>query len=367
MDVLLNILVALEMLTVNMSVVNLCCVRKYSLRKTLLYIVVFSLLLISVSYAGLSRAKNFGNGNGMFTLIGILYLFPLKYLYNESWKRIISIACSSWIYTMLIFSLSVHTAKIFSAGNFIGTVLAVQTILYLITLTFFVSWIKKRLVRVLKIMKDETKNIFLFFSLTWFFTTVLFNVHFTYPQNKLLKIMCLLVLALNASLNFIIIYYLVVNSKDISDLKEIAYVDGLTGLKNRHSLFQDAQELIRRGQRFHLIFIDLDCFKQVNDLYGHLAGDEYICEFARRTERLLKKQSSLYRMSGDEFICIFTDEDPKEFIKKLSQLSYSVSDCYIPFKGCSAGSSSFPEDGSSLDKLISLADAKMYQNKKIKK
>ena len=46
-----------------------------------------------------------------------------------------------------------------------------QTGLYFITAAFFVSWIKKRLVRALKIMKDSTKNIFLIFSLSWFFTT----------------------------------------------------------------------------------------------------------------------------------------------------------------------------------------------------
>ena len=171
MDVLVNLLVALEMLIINMSVVNLCCERKYSLKKTVFVIVIFSFLLIPVSYAVLSRGKNFGNGNGMFALIGALYIIPLKYLYKESWKRIISIACSSWIYTMLIFSVSVQTVRMFLPKNFAGTVLAVQTGLYFITAAFFVSWIKKRLVRALKIMKDSTKNIFLIFSLSWFFTT----------------------------------------------------------------------------------------------------------------------------------------------------------------------------------------------------
>lgn len=363
MDVLMNTLVALEMLIINMNVVNLCCTKKYSLKKTVFVIVIFTILLVSASYAGLSRGKNFGNGNGMFTLIGALYIVPLKYLYVDSWKRIISIACSSWIYTMLIFSVSVHTVKMFLTENFVGTVLAVQTVLYLITVTFFISWIKKRLVRALKFMKDGTKNIFLIFSLSWFFSMVLFNVHFTYPENGLLKILCLLVLALNVSLNFIIIYYLVVNSKNMSDLKEIAYMDSLTGLKNRNSLFQDAQEIIQGNQKFHLIFIDLDSFKQINDLYGHLVGDKYLCEFARRTEKILKNQGTLYRMSGDEFICLFTDKDPKEFLDKLMNLSFSVTECYIPFRGCSAGSAVFPDDGRSLDKLISLADTKMYRKK----
>lgn len=363
MNVLVNLFVALEMLAVNISVVNFCCTRKYSLRKTVFVIAVFSLFLITVSYAGLSRGKNFGNGNGMFALIGALYMFPLKYLYEESWKRIISIACSSWIYTMLIFSVSVHTVKLFRTEHIVDAVLAVQTVLYFITAAFFVSWIKKKLVRALRIMKDGTKNIFLVFSLSWFFTMVLFNVQFTYPQSRILKVIFLLVLALNVSLNFIIIYYLVVNYKDISDLREIAYMDRLTGLKNRNSLFLEAQELIRRKLRFHLIFIDLDSFKQVNDLYGHLAGDEYLCEFAKKTEKLLKNQGTLYRMSGDEFICLFTDKEPKDFLEKLMHLNFSVTDCRIPFKGCSAGSAVFPDDRLSLDKLISLADKKMYRKK----
>ena len=105
-------------------------------------------------------------------------------------------------------------------------------------------------------------------------------------------------------------------------------MDSLTGLKNRNSLFHDAQELIRKNQRFYLIFIDLDCFKQVNDLYGHLAGDEYLCVFAGKTEKFLKNQGMLYRMSGDEFICLFMEKDPEEFLEKLSHLSFSVTVIY---------------------------------------
>lgn len=363
MGVMINLFVVLEMLIVNLSVLNLCCTRKYSLKKTVCVIAVFSLFLISVSYAGLSKGRDFGNGNGMFVIIGALYLFPLKYLYAESWKRIITIACSSWIYTTFIFSVSVHSVRMLKTENFAGMVLAVQTGLYFITIVFFISWIKKKLMTALKIMKDGTKNTFLIFSLSWFFTMVLFNIYFTYPQARILAVMCLIVLAVNVSLNFIIIYYLLVNVKSIKDLKEIAYIDSLTGLKNRNSLFQDAQEMIRQHQRFHLIFIDLDSFKQVNDLYGHLAGDEYLTVFAKKTEKFLKSEGTLYRMSGDEFICLFTDGDPKEFLEKLRHLNYSVTDCYIPFKGCSAGSAVFPDDCLSLDKLISLADKKMYRKK----
>ena len=76
---------------------------------------------------------------------------------------------------------------------------------------FFVSWIREKLVRALKFMEDRTKNIFLIFSFSWFLTMVLFNVQFTYPQNRILKVICLLVMALNVTLNFIIIYYLVIN------------------------------------------------------------------------------------------------------------------------------------------------------------
>lgn len=366
MDILVNLLVALEMLAVNLSVTNLCSTRKYSLKRTVFALTAFSVPLIAVSYTVISRGRSFGNGNGMFALIGFLYLIPLKYLYREPVKRIISIACSSWIYTMLIFSISVLTGKMAGTKDLAATVLAVQTVYYLISVTFFISWIKKRLMRTLEIMKDGTKTIFLVFSLSWFFTIVLFNVHFTYPRNGSLKLLCLLALTLNVSLSFVIIYYLVVNSKNINELREIAYTDSLTGLKNRNSLFRDAEEMIRKNQKFCLIFIDLDRFKQVNDLYGHLAGDGYICEFSRRAGRLLKNQGTLYRMSGDEFICLFTDEDPRGFMKKLTQLNYSVSDCYIPFKGCSAGRANFPEDGRSLDKLISLADTKMYRNKQKK-
>ena len=95
---------------------------------------------------------------------------------------------------------------------------------------FFVSWIRKKPVRALEFMEDGTKNIFLIFSLSWFFTMVLFNVQFTYPQNRILKVLCLLVLALNVTLNFIIIYYLVVNYKNINDLNTKFYLTALKSL-----------------------------------------------------------------------------------------------------------------------------------------
>ena len=66
-------------------------------------------------------------------------------------------------------------------------------------------------------MEDRTNIIFLIFSFSWFLTMVLFYVQFTYPQNRILKVICLLVMALNVTLNFIIIYYLVINYKNIND------------------------------------------------------------------------------------------------------------------------------------------------------
>jgi diguanylate cyclase (GGDEF)-like protein len=124
---------------------------------------------------------------------------------------------------------------------------------------------------------------------------------------------------------------------------------------------------------FGLIYIDLDDFKQVNDQYGHSAGDQYLRQAAQRMKRQLRPSDLLARLGGDEFAVLVTNvhtqgdvEDVARRLERSFKESFEA-DGYTIRGSVSVGSALFPDDGSDKDSLLSTADAAMYVNKKIKK
>lgn len=91
----------------------------------------------------------------------------------------------------------------------------------------------------------------------------------------------------------------------------MAYHDGLTGLPNRQLFFDRLARSISNAKRnkkqFGLLFIDLDGFKQVNDRYGHEAGDITLQTVADRFVSSLRENDTVARMAGDEFVVILND------------------------------------------------------------
>lgn len=113
---------------------------------------------------------------------------------------------------------------------------------------------------------------------------------------------------------------LVLNYRDVTEralfeeqLTQQAFHDALTGLPNR-ALFQDRLEhaLRQRGQTVGLLFVDLDHFKVVNDSLGHDAGDQLLCDVAKRLARCLREGDTLARLGGDEFTVLLSDGANRE-------------------------------------------------------
>jgi diguanylate cyclase (GGDEF)-like protein len=121
---------------------------------------------------------------------------------------------------------------------------------------------------------------------------------------------------------------------------------------------------------FGVVFVDLDHFKQVNDIYGHMVGDLYLQEVCSRMKRVLRAGDILARLGGDEFAVVVparTRADVEEVARRLER-------CFDePFRvqgynlrgSASIGIALYPEDGSTRDSLLSSADAAMYVNKHI--
>ena len=102
----------------------------------------------------------------------------MKYLYDEPLNRIIVVVCSSWIYTMFVFSLSVYIARLFDMYSFSLTAFTVQTTIYSLTVYPFLKFVKEKFIYVLKNMPDNTNRYLQNASLTWFATAVVVNLAF---------------------------------------------------------------------------------------------------------------------------------------------------------------------------------------------
>uniref|UniRef100_A0A7C3R3T4 EAL domain-containing protein n=1 Tax=Leptospirillum ferriphilum TaxID=178606 RepID=A0A7C3R3T4_9BACT len=167
---------------------------------------------------------------------------------------------------------------------------------------------------------------------------------------------------------------------DLTGVKEseeriafLAYHDPLTGLPNRVLLRDRLEYAIlqstRRNRKLGLLLIDLDGFKNVNDLLGHHTGDQLLVEVSRRMTQGIRTSDSVGRMGGDEFLVIFPDlHDLNELSSIILRLMEQI---HRPYEidgqsiilTTSGGVTLYPEDHSGLDDLVRHADIAMYSAK----
>ena len=165
------------------------------------------------------------------------------------------------------------------------------------------------------------------------------------------------------------------------ELRRRAFLDPLTGLPNRllfedrlaHALsrFERAEERLkdRKADKLAVLFIDLDGFKPVNDVFGHSAGDVVLKEAAQRLLRVARDSDTVARVGGDEFLLLMEDAGStadcvalaRRVVAVLSQ-PFAVADKHVQI-ACSVGVVVYPDHGQK-DKLVANADAAMYAAKR---
>jgi diguanylate cyclase (GGDEF)-like protein/PAS domain S-box-containing protein len=169
--------------------------------------------------------------------------------------------------------------------------------------------------------------------------------------------------------------------QDISEKKRmeeeihfLAYHDPLTHLPNR-MLFRDrVQQAIAQAQRSQsklaVMFIDLDGFKAVNDMYGHNNGDCLLEQVAERIRLCVRAGDTVARLGGDEFTVLLHDVKDTASVERVAQKllevavqPYALEDKQSATVSSSVGISIFPEDGNNFDTLLSRADQAMYEAK----
>lgn len=152
------------------------------------------------------------------------------------------------------------------------------------------------------------------------------------------------------------------------ELTRLAYTDGLTQVMNR-TAFEEALMGARTGEEAMAIF-DINCFKQVNDRYGHQAGDELLCQAAHCIQRAFGPYGSCYRIGGDEFAVLLprcTAAAMEEYLESLRELErrYNAGRPEGPVLDMACGGAYAAGDMQhTLRELYARADAAMYLDKK---
>ncbi len=157
-------------------------------------------------------------------------------------------------------------------------------------------------------------------------------------------------------------------------IKELAYHDSLTGLPNR-MLFNDRLTLElahahRNRQKFAVMMLDLDHFKDINDTLGHSVGDQLLQAVGHRLIGLLRKNDTVARMGGDEFLLLLPEIARVEAATKIAhKILKAVREPFVLDGNTlqistSIGIATYPKDGKDGDTLMTHADNAMYRAKK---
>lgn len=169
--------------------------------------------------------------------------------------------------------------------------------------------------------------------------------------------------------------------QDISERHEVeralwlsAHVDHLSGLANRHWFQKNLAELFSktqsRSQKIHMLLIDLDGFKEVNDTLGHEAGDVVISTIAKRLELVAGKGAFVARLGGDEFAIVVDSSTSSDSIHALAEEVLAQVKSPIRFQSdaihvaASIGVACFPDDARTPDELLRCADMALYKIKR---
>lgn len=160
-----------------------------------------------------------------------------------------------------------------------------------------------------------------------------------------------------------------------------AHFDSLTGLPNRHYFIEYAEKIIKNfytdkiyahKHGIAFLFLDLDKFKAVNDIFGHSSGDKLLVEVASRMNTILKTYDSPYtfigRLGGDEFIIAFIYNTKDEIIKLADNLIASIKQPVMINDNkatveASIGICLYPEDAKDLNNILIKSDTSMYKAK----
>jgi len=164
------------------------------------------------------------------------------------------------------------------------------------------------------------------------------------------------------------------NALKYQQAEDSATTDYLTGLPNARSLFvhlsRELARCRRTGTSLAVMVCDLDNFKQINDLYGHLEGDNLLKDFAGHLKESCRGYDYVARMGGDEFVIVAPGMSPEAASEKSSRLNQLAIEAGKKIAGrnlvaLSVGTAFCPQDSFDVERLLAEADRRMYSMKQV--
>jgi diguanylate cyclase (GGDEF)-like protein/putative nucleotidyltransferase with HDIG domain len=166
----------------------------------------------------------------------------------------------------------------------------------------------------------------------------------------------------------------IANSTRFEQTQHESHTDPLTGLANRRSLGRQVEAGLaaaaRAGATSSLVVLDLDRLKEINDTYGHEAGDRALRAVGSVLRATVRQSDVCARFAGDEFVVVLWECGLEHEARRVHELQSAVA--LFPFEprpgvlmslSISAGAARFPADGSSFEELLAVADERMYRDK----
>jgi diguanylate cyclase (GGDEF)-like protein len=161
------------------------------------------------------------------------------------------------------------------------------------------------------------------------------------------------------------------NAHYVERVKQLAYLDGLTGIFNRRFFELRIEEELERARRFDfgmaVIMVDIDQFKRLNDEFGHLLGDEVLRQVSSIFSQQLRKIDVVCRYGGEEFAILLSQTTHNHAMAVAEKLRRIIDSWQFPgvprSVTISAGVATCPEHGTSRDELVKAADAGLYAAK----
>jgi diguanylate cyclase (GGDEF)-like protein len=163
------------------------------------------------------------------------------------------------------------------------------------------------------------------------------------------------------------------NAHYVDRVKQLAYLDGLTGIFNRRFFEMRIMEEIERARRYGngmaVIMADIDEFKRLNDEFGHVLGDEVLRQVCSVFHQQLRKVDVVCRYGGEEFGVLLAQVSSQQAIAVAEKLRRTVEAWQFPGVPrpvtISAGAATFPEHGTTRDALVRAADSALYSAKQM--